>query len=132
MASSTPNIFALIALFGIIPLTLVLFALLPARRAVVTSAIAAWLLLPSMSFDLPAFPDYDKAKAATAGILLGTLVFEPNRLLTFRLRWFDLPMVLWSLCPFVSSVANGLGAYDGFSAALRQTTSRVCASWASA
>ena len=123
MTNVTPNIFALIALFGIIPFTLVLFALLPARRAVATGAIAAWLLLPSISINLPGLPDYDKAKAATAGILLATLVFEPNRLLTFRLRWFDVPMLLWSLCPFVSSVANGLGAYDGLSAVVRQTTS---------
>ena len=123
MANSTPNIFAFIALIGAIPLTLVLFALLPARRAVVTSAIGAWLFLPPIGIDLPGFPDYTKATAATAGILLGTLVFESNRLLTFRLRWFDLPMLLWGLCPFVSSVSNGLGTYDGLSAAFQQTTS---------
>ena len=123
MANSTPNIFAFIALFGAIPLTLVLFALLPAQRAVVISSIGAWLFLPPIGIDLPGFPDYNKATAATAGILLGTLVFEPNRLLTFRLRWFDLPMLLWCLCPFVSSVSNELGTYDGLSAAFQQTTS---------
>ena len=121
MAAGTPGIVALIALFGAIPLTLVLFALLPARCAVVTGAIAAWLFLPCTGVDLPGFPDYTKATAATAGILLGTLVFEPARLAAFRLRWFDLPMLLWSLCPFASSLSNGLGPYDGLSAALGQT-----------
>src|SRR5439155_24232475 len=122
MATSFAGIFAFIALFGAVPLTLVLFALIPARRAVVISAIGAWLLLPPTGLDLPGFPGYSKATAATAGILLGTLVFDTNRLLAFRLRWFDLPILLWGLCPFVSSVSNDLGAYDGLSSALRQTT----------
>ena len=105
----TPNIFAFIALIGMVPLTLLLFTLLPARRAVVTSAIGSWLFLPATGIHLPGIPDYSKATAATAGILLGTLVFEPNRLMAFRPRWFDLPMLLWSLCPFVSSVSNESG-----------------------
>jgi len=123
MTHSAPNIFAFIALIGAIPLTLVLFALLPARRAMVISSIGAWLFLPPIGIDLPGFPDYGKATAATLGILLSTLVFESNRLLTFRLRWFDVPMLLWCLCPFVSSISSGLGPYDGLSATFQQTTS---------
>jgi len=123
MAQSAPHIFAFIALIGAVPLTFALFALLPAQRAVVIGSIGAWLLLPPTGISLPGFPDYTKATAATIGILLGTLVFESKRLLTFRLRWFDLPMLLWCLCAFVSSVSNGLGTYDGLSSAFRQTTS---------
>ena len=37
--------------------------------------------------------------AATVGILLGTLIFQPNRLLEFRPQWFDLPMFCWCLAP---------------------------------
>ena len=48
--------------------------------------------------------------------MLGTLIFQPNRLLAFRPRWFDLPAVLWCFCPFISSLTNGLGVYDGLSA----------------
>jgi hypothetical protein len=106
MAHGIPNIFALIALFGAVPLTLFLFALMPARRAVVTGAIGAWIFLPTAGINLPGFPDYTKTTAATIGILLGTLIFETNRLLAFRFRWFDLPMLLWSLCPFVSSTMD--------------------------
>ena len=102
---------------------MLLFALLPRQRAMVASAIGSWLLLPSVSLDLPGFPDYTKATAATTGILLSTLLFEPNRVLTYRFRWFDIPMLLWGLCPFVSSISNALGPYDGLSAAFRQTTS---------
>jgi hypothetical protein len=51
---------------------LVLFALLPARRAVVAALIAAWLLLPPVGLDLPGLPAYDKTAAATIGIVLAT------------------------------------------------------------
>lgn len=110
---------ALITLFGWIPVVLVLFALLPARRAMVAGSIGAWLLLPPIGIDLPGLPTYDKAVAATAGILLATVIFEPNRLAAFRLRWFDLPMLFWCLVPFCSSISNNLGLYDGLSASFR-------------
>jgi hypothetical protein len=113
-------ILAISALFAWIPVILVLFALLPARRAVVAGSVAAWLLLPPIAIDVPGIPSYDKAAAAMLGILLATLIFEPHRLLSFHPRWFDLPMLLWCVCPFMSSVMNGLGTYDGISAATRQ------------
>jgi tetratricopeptide (TPR) repeat protein len=116
------NILALIAILGWAPLIVVLFALWPARRAVVVGSIAAWLILPPAQIDLPGLPDYSKTTAATAGILLGTLIFELHRLLAFRLRCLDLPMILWSLCPLISSLSNDLGLYDGLSMAFRQTT----------
>jgi tetratricopeptide (TPR) repeat protein len=118
-----PNLFTLIVLFGAIPLTVVLFALMRARRAVVVSAIGAWLFLPpKVALSIPGLPDYTKFTAATVGILIATLIFESSRLLNFRFRWFDVPMILWSLCPILSSVYNELGLYDGLSAAFGQTT----------
>jgi tetratricopeptide (TPR) repeat protein len=113
------SITAAIALFGWIPVVLGLFALLPAQRAMVAGAIGAWLLLPPTGIDLPGLPTYDKTVAATVGILLATIIFEPNRLMAFRPRWFDLPILLWCVCPFCSSVSNNLGAYDGLSASFR-------------
>jgi len=115
-------LFATIALFGWIPVVLALFVLLPARRAMVVSSISAWLFLPPIGIDLPGLPSYDKAVATTVGILLATLIFEPNRLIAFRLRWFDLPMLLWCLCPFFSSMSNDLGVYDGLTSVFRQMT----------
>jgi O-antigen ligase len=102
-----------------IPVSISLVALLPPRRAVVASIIGAWLLLPPSSIPLPGLPDIDKMGAATVGILLGTVIFQPNRLLGFRLRWFDLPMLFWCIVPFVSSSQNGLGPYDGLSEILK-------------
>jgi len=107
-----------IALLGWIPVSIGLFVLLPPRRAVVASVIGAWLLLPPASIPLSGLPDYDKMMAATVGILLGTLIFQPNRLLEFRPRWFDLPMLCWCIAPLISSLQNGLGLYDGLSGSL--------------
>ena len=107
-----------IALLGWIPLSISLLALLPPRRAVVVSVIGAWLLLPPAAIPLSGLPDYDKMMAATVGILLGTLIFQPNRLLEFRPRWFDLPMLCWCIAPLISSLQNGLGLYDGLSGSL--------------
>ena len=90
-------------------------SLLPARRAVVASIVGAWLLLPPAAIPISGLPDYDKMMAATLGIMLGTLIFQPNRLLEFRPRWFDLPMLCWCLAPLISSLDNGLGLYDGLS-----------------
>ena len=98
------QLFILIALLGWIPVSMSLFALLPPRRAVVTSVIGAWLLLPPASIPLSGLPDYDKMMAATVGILLGTLLFQPNRLLEFRPHWFDLPMLCWCIAPLISSL----------------------------
>ena len=115
---STP--FAYIALLGWIPVVIVLFALVPARKAAATAVIGAWLLLPPFSLAIASLPDYSKSTAATVGILLGTLIFGPDRLLSFRPRWFDLPMLLWCFCGIFSSLQNGLGLYDGLSDALGQ------------
>jgi tetratricopeptide (TPR) repeat protein len=107
-----------IALLGWIPISISLFLVLPPQRAVVAGLISGWLLLPPVALPISGLPDYDKLTAITIGILLGTLLFQPNRLLSLRPRWFDLPIICWCLCSFVSSLENGLGLYDGFSALL--------------
>jgi len=58
-------------------------------------------------------PDYDKSTAITVAIVLATLIFQPQRLISFRARWFDALVLAWCLCPFMSSIQNGLGVYDG-------------------
>ena len=112
-----------IVMFGWIPTVLLLFVNFPPRQAVIVSFIASWLFLPVVSFPLPGLPDYTKTSATTMGVLLGVVFFDARRLLAVRPRWFDLPILIWCLCPLASSLANGLGPYDGFSCALSQTIS---------
>jgi tetratricopeptide (TPR) repeat protein len=110
-----------IALIGWIPLVIVLFALMPVRTATAVAVIGAWLFLPPFGITISGLPDYTKVTAAAVGCMLGTLLFGTDRLLSFRPRWFDMPMLMWCLCGICSSLENGLGLYDGLSDALNFT-----------
>lgn len=111
-----------IALFGWPILALALFLVLRPRRAVIASIILGWLFLPMASIKLmPGFPEYSKLTATCAAALLGVLIFDLTRLISFRPEWIDLPMAVWCLCPFASSISNDLGASDGMSAVFYKT-----------
>lgn len=109
-----------IALLGFVPLALAVFALVPARRAVAWVFVSGWLFLPSgANYPLPGFPDWNKYSAVTTGALLGALIFDLGRVLSFRPKWFDLPVLLLIVAPFMASITNDLGAYDGLSSVHR-------------
>lgn len=110
-----------IALFGWIPLVICLFMMLPPRRAVIVSFLLAWLFLPMAGFSIAGLPDYTKMSATCAGVLLGAALFDADRVLSFRFKWVDLPIAIFCVSPFFTSVVNGLGAYDGCSIVLRQS-----------
>jgi len=118
---SSPNLLVPLVMFGWIPIVIYLFSQYPARRAVVASFVVAWLFLPQAVLPLPGLPDYDKIAATCYGILLATLIFDVGRFRSFRFSWIDVPMVIWCLCPFASSLSNELGPYDGLSAVMGQT-----------
>lgn len=107
-----------LAMFGWLPFVLYLFAQQSTQKALVFSFVAAWLFLPEADFPLLGLPDYTKVSATCYGALLGTVLFDFARIQSFRLGWLDIPMVIWCLCPIMSSITNDLGAYDGFSSAL--------------
>ncbi len=113
---------AYLALFGWPLLVVILFAIRPAQQAAAIAVVGAWLLLPPYSFVINGLPDYTKSVAATLGVVLGTLLFAPDRLLSFVPRWFDLPMLGWCFCGIPSALSNGpeMGLYDGLSDALSQ------------
>lgn len=107
-----------LVMFGWIPLVLGMFVALPTRIAVAAAFVIAWLFLPNASYSFQGFPDYTKISATTAGVLIATILFDPRRLMTYRFHWIDIPIIVWCVAPFMSSVTNGLGAYDGASAVL--------------
>ena len=111
-------------LWSWLPLTLLLFWRLPARKAAVASLVGGWLLLPTARFlddvagvDFPywimpsALPsDYWTTKGRVIGIalLLGVVTFDPRAWTRFRPSWLDLPILGWCLCPIASDLSNGL------------------------
>lgn len=110
-----------LTLFGWIPAVLALFALAPARWAVLAAFLIAWLFLPVAGYDVVGLPPYTKMTATSYGVLLGVALFDPSRLMAFRPSVWDVPMLVWCLVPFASSISNGLGAYDGASSVLHQS-----------
>lgn len=110
-----------ITMFGWIPVVVALFLKLKPRHAVTVAFIAAWLFLPVVKYSLPGLPDYTKMTATCWGIFIAAFLFDQQRMLAFRPRVVDLPMILWCLCPIASSLTNELGLYDGISAALENT-----------
>ena len=109
-----------LVMFGWIPVVLYLFSRFPPQRAIVVSMVTAWLFLPQAIFKVPGIPPYNKMAATCYGVLLATMMFDAARLNSFRPGWLDLPMLIWCLCPFASSISNDLGPYDGFSATFAQ------------
>lgn len=110
-----------LAMYGWIPLVLYLFKRFPVQQALVISFIGAWLFLPQASFPLIGLPDLTKMSATCYGILLATFIYDAQRFKKFEWSWVDIPMGIWCFCPFISSILNDSGPYDGFSTALAQT-----------
>lgn len=104
-----------IMLFGWPLAVLALFTLMKPRHAVIAAFLFAWMFLPMAGYDFPGIPSYTKMTATGYGAMLGVLLFDAGRITSFRPGWIDAPIVVWCLCPMVSSVTNGLGAYDGAS-----------------
>ncbi len=112
-----------IAMFGWIPVVLLAFAVLPARRAVIAAFLIAWLFLPMVGYDLPGLPDYTKTSATCAGVMLAAALFDGARFLRYRARLVDVPVAIWCIVPYFSAVSYGWGAYEGVASVLNQTVS---------
>lgn len=109
-----------LATFGWFPITMVLFAIFPPRRAVVVALVAGWLFLPVVPaglFKISGIPAYDKSLAVTLPILIGMLCFDTHRFLSFRPKWWDASMLVLFASAVAASLSNGRGWYDGLSAA---------------
>lgn len=104
-----------VAMAGWYPLCFTLFLVLRPARAVAVGLVAGFLLLPNVVYVLPGIPNYDKSLAIVLGVGLSAVLVDSRRLLAFRLRWVDLPVVILCTVPLVSSLANADGAYLGLS-----------------
>lgn len=103
------------------PVVLLIFLLLPVRRAVVAAYVLGWLFLPPRGkFLISGLPEYDKNLAVSLCVIVGIFIFDRVRWRDlFRVRRCDLPVLFLCFVPFLSSITNGLGAYDGLSGILR-------------
>jgi hypothetical protein len=107
-----------LALFGWIPAILLMFAKLQAHRAAIAGFLLAWMFLPWHIYELSGLPNYTRVSATCMGMMLGIFLFDQEALRRLRFRLVDIPAIGLCVVPFFTSVANGLGAYDGLSAFL--------------
>ncbi|MBL4700218.1 MAG: hypothetical protein JKX85_03085 [Phycisphaeraceae bacterium] len=120
-------LFTHIAMLGWIPVAMGLFLLLKPRRAVMAGYILAMLFLPNYQYEIPKLMDYTKFTAASMGLLMAAMLFDWRTITNFRPHWVDIPVVIWCVVPFFSSMANDMGIhdyygfYDGMSSSLYQT-----------
>lgn len=108
-----------IALLGWIPAILLIFTMLPPRRAVIAAFLAGWCFLPVYGYEMPGVPPYDKQSATCVGILLAALAFDGARLFRFRPSLVDLPMLAWCFAPLISNTLGERGAYEGMSTSIK-------------
>ena len=111
-----------ITMFGWVVLGLWLFKRFEGRTAIIAGFLIAWGFLPVHTYSLPGLPDYTKISALSYIMMLGVFMYERERLTQFKFHIVDLPIVIFCLSSFCSSVSNGLGAYDGVSAMLDKVT----------
>jgi hypothetical protein len=109
------NSVALLTLIGWIPATFLLSLALPRRTAVLVSVVFGMLFLPCGEVHFSGIPDINKQMVSCLGPGIAAVLVDPLRVLRFRPSWRDLPVTVLFLCPFASSVFNGLGVHDGLS-----------------
>ena len=112
--------FATLALLIWVPIVYLIFEMLPANRAVVSSFVFAWLFLPTISIKLGGFPDWTKMSATTFGVSLIAYLKHSHRLGFLKFHWFDLPILIYCFSPIASALSNNQGLYDGISAFINE------------
>lgn len=104
-----------------LPITLYLFTIYPPRKAVIISFIASLMFLPeNAGFKLPLIPDYKEMIATCYGIFIGITIYDSQKLNQLKLKWIDVPILLYCISPFFSSISNDLGIYDGINESIEE------------
>lgn len=111
-----------LALFGWPIIAISLFLIMSPRRAVIASYVGGWLFLPiTAGYEILGLPDYTKVVASIIGVVIGILLFDAKRFLSFKLHWIDAPTIIFCLWGATSSISTGKGAWDAFSAVLENS-----------
>ena len=113
MMTGAPNILANIAIYGWPLIAIVLFLLLPPRRALIVGFVLGWLFLPFLFFQTP-FIAWGKQSAVSISALAGVLLLDSGSLASFRLRPIDIPMICWLICLVPATLSNSFNPYSAF------------------
>jgi len=108
--------FIIAVLLGYLLIGAGLVVFLGGLRGVMAAIVIGWFFLPpGRGINLPGLPQYTKEFAVSYAILIGVIFSDSTRLLSFKPKLLDIPMLVWISAPLFSSVTNGLGYYEGLS-----------------
>jgi hypothetical protein len=126
-----PNMIAYGALLAWPLITLVIFATVSLRKAIIWSLLLGYLLLPvRTAFDFPGVPALDKTSIANLSALIGAMMFSSRPILRLPREWWLTGLMgVYVASPMATVIGNpdpliygdlvlqGLRPYDAFSAA---------------
>jgi hypothetical protein len=103
-----PNWIAYGALVAWPIVTIALFQLLPARKAVIWGILGAYLILPvGTAFDFPGVPALDKTTIPSISVLVCALLFARQRAVALPREWFlVLLLLIFILSPVLTAMNN--------------------------
>jgi len=101
----------------------------PVRRVVIISILGGNMFLPEMAITLPGVPNYTKPLAAGLGALIAVLILAAPKLFNWKPRAIDLFVLAFICAPGISSLVNGLGAWDATSATINRFLEWGVAYW---
>lgn len=108
--------FVLVVLFLYVVLGALIIVLFRGIKGIMAAIVIGWLFLPpARGINLPGFPTFTKEYSVAYALLLGVIISDSTRLMSFRPKLIDIPILVYILAPFPSSITNGLGMYDGLS-----------------
>lgn len=114
------TIFAHLAMAAFPLLGIVIGAMVTSRhRAILLTLMLGFLFLPSTAYEFGPL-HWTRWTAPILTCFLMVLLFDSGRLQSLRAQLSDLPMLMWCLSPGLSSLSNGLGAYDATKAVVYQ------------
>ena len=117
-----PSFTLLFALGAFLPLVVIAFRTLGGRRGMLVSLLAGWLFLPWFNQVGRAIPVlHSKEMFVPAVILAVSLALDWPAWSELRWRLADVPIAVICLSPFLTSLSNDLGAYDGAAAVVNST-----------
>ena len=112
------NQFVLAVLFLFLVFGPLIMTIFRGVKGVMATIVFGWLFLPPVrGIDLPGLPMFTKEYAVAYALLLGLLISNSSGLMKFKPKLIDLPILVYILAPFPTSITNGLGVYDGMSGA---------------
>lgn len=113
---NTPQAMAALLIWPVV--AFLFFSSMRPHRAAIATTLAGWLFLPVASIPLPGLPDYSKPTAISLMLIVGAIIWASERIATIRWTWIDSAAAVVCVSPVFSSIANGLGAYDGIAEAM--------------